>query len=746
MEQRTPDGYKRYQYIYEMERLYLQRPFSDKEMGDRLGTDRTNIYRIRKIMEEFMGIPITEHPTERSKYYIPSDYSITHIPLSREQAAALYLAARRLQQQTRTSQIHVADTLQKLSFALRKPLAEQMVRAAQVVMDQEQDIQQEAVFSTLVNAWLNRIPVRITHRVLHGEPRNYRVLPYLLEPSIWSDAVYLIGHSEYHGKLATFKTARIERAVLGTGQFEIPEDFDIHELLRHAWGVWHADEEPATVRLHFSQQVAPRVMETIWHPQQTITCQDDGSLIWQAPVAEWREMLPWVRGWGAGAEIMEPEEMRDVMVLEASRLATLYDVGTKLPTHMLFWAKTNKEGQTHPLICHLIDVGQVALILWKEVLTDSFRSQISEALGLSSDEAGRLLAFWAACHDLGKASPNFQRKYPPARSELETVGFTFPPLLGKTPCYHATITALILPDLLQELLGLQDVIGDDVAQALGGHHGVWPTDQVRRQHRSQVGDNNWHSAQRALVEELIEIFEPPRITYLGRNEIERGTQLVLLSGLTSVADWIGSMSEFFQFSTPYMVPAKYAKTAAREARQALKALGWLDWQPPENLLTFEQLHDFTPRPAQNEVINAYPGDDEPTMLIAEIATGTGKTELGLYLADRWAVLRQQRGLYVAMPTQATSNQMHGRVANYLRNRYPEQQINFHLIHSGARWRADQSELGFKTESEEPRGTIKAQGWFLPRKRTLLAPFAVGTTDQALMSTLQTRHFFVRLFG
>ena len=46
----------------------------------------------------------------------------------------------------------------------------------------------------------------------------------------------------------------------------------------------------------------------------------------------------------------------------------------------------------------------------------------------------------------------------------------------------------------------------------------------------------------------------------------------------------------------------------------------------------------------------------------------------------------------------------------------------------------------------PRGTIKAQGWFLPRKRTLLAPFAVGTVDQALMSTLQTRHFFVRLFG
>ena len=37
-------------------------------------------------------------------------------------------------------------------------------------------------------------------------------------------------------------------------------------------------------------------------------------------------------------------------------------------------------------------------------------------------------------------------------------------------------------------------------------------------------------------------------------------------------------------------------------------------------------------------------------------------------------------------------------------------------------------------------------WFLPTKRSLLAPFAVGTVDQALLSVLFTRHFFVRLFA
>ena len=45
-----------------------------------------------------------------------------------------------------------------------------------------------------------------------------------------------------------------------------------------------------------------------------------------------------------------------------------------------------------------------------------------------------------------------------------------------------------------------------------------------------------------------------------------------------------------------------------------------------------------------------------------------------------------------------------------------------------------------------RGTVAALSWFTKRKRGLLAPFAVGTVDQALMSILQTDHFFVRLFG
>ena len=49
--------------------------------------------------------------------------------------------------------------------------------------------------------------------------------------------------------------------------------------------------------------------------------------------------------------------------------------------------------------------------------------------------------------------------------------------------------------------------------------------------------------------------------------------------------------------------------------------------------------------------------------------------------------------------------------------------------------------------EQRSGRVVAMSWFLQKsKRTLLAPFGVGTVDQTLMAVLQTKHFFVRMMG
>ncbi len=750
---------RRHELIHEMQRLYKQRPYSDQELADRLETDRTNIHRIRKVMSKQMGIPIEPDPTQRGRYFIPKEFTISHIPLNRIEAAELYIAGRRLQQQTRTSQRSVASALEKLAHALGKPLAERMVRAAAVVLDQEQDPRQEAIFATLVECWLDGIPVRITHRKLHGEARTYRVHPYQLEPSVWGDGIYLIGHSEWHGKLATFKLARIEKAVKGTGTFTMPDDFDIHELLNHAWGIWHADEEPETVKLRFSRYVTPRVRETLWHPQQTLLVHDDGSSEWSARVAEPREMLPWVRGWGADVEVLEPDWVREELSKTATKLNRQYSGTVEMVrlSHYIPYAKTNRRNQdeVHALLYHLIDVGQVALALWQNVLTDGIRLHMAQTLGVSVADCGHLMAFLASLHDLGKASAAYQKKYGPAwlLQELESAGMGLQGIGDafheKTP--HGTVSMWALKTLLPEMLGWDKRISRKIAIALGGHHGAWPPPGAD----NMLDDGKypqWDAVRRDLIGELSSVFTPPKTFSPPPNDVDTNTFLTILSGLTSVADWIGSRNdEVFRYVQKPMSSRRYAETAKTLAQKALTDLGWIGWQPTGRSLSFADAFAYLgiekPNSIQEKVIERAAAQGTGTLLILEAPTGQGKTEIALYIAERWLQQQAGRGLYVAMPTQATSNQMYSRVGAFLQRQYPDLPLNYHLVHGQAAWADDlKKEVELQTVGDDRESRLNAESWFMPRKRTLLAPFGVGTVDQAFMSVLQTRHFFVRLFG
>ena len=195
------------------------------------------------------------------------------------------------------------------------------MRAAQEVLEQECDPRQAHVLEQIVEGWISGRKVRVRYHKPHAETtRVHTISPYQLEPSVWGDGVYLIGHSDHYDAVITLKLNRIEHASVTTEPFTIPAEFDSHALLAHAWGIWHADRQPCAVRLCFSPRVTPRVKETVWHPSQEICDRPDGGCEWSAQIVEWREMEPWVRGWGADVEVLAPAELR-ASVVEAVRLA-----------------------------------------------------------------------------------------------------------------------------------------------------------------------------------------------------------------------------------------------------------------------------------------------------------------------------------------------------------------------------------------------------------------------------------------
>jgi CRISPR-associated endonuclease/helicase Cas3 len=425
---------------------------------------------------------------------------------------------------------------------------------------------------------------------------------------------------------------------------------------------------------------------------------------------------------------------------------------------LLLWGKKKGEPEVrYPLLGHMLDVALVVREMWDTCLHSHLKRFLSRQIELSEEEAGACFSWWAGLHDLGKASPAFQSKSAAAREGLEAEGFGFHGYDPSQP--HGAVTASALTHLLKEKCSPR--VSSQIATAVGGHHGVFPRSEDVL-HAVALEDSSWNSARCELKERLILALRMKKEPRIERSP--KPAFFMCLAGLTAVADWIGSNDEFFPVDRN--LPTDHDIVARREMAQcALENLGWTGWAPASTRAPFGEMFPFirARRPLQEEAIRlADLLSQQPGLVIVEAPTGEGKTEAALYLTESWIARLGQQGAYVALPTQATSNQMFGRVVDFAQNCYPGRTVNLQLLHGQASLSAEFEVLKRRHHSlfrptdiwddaTTPRydgvsPTIVAAEWFTHRKRGLLAPLGVGTIDQALLAVLQAKHVFVRLFG
>jgi CRISPR-associated endonuclease/helicase Cas3 len=420
------------------------------------------------------------------------------------------------------------------------------------------------------------------------------------------------------------------------------------------------------------------------------------------------------------------------------------------------WAKkADNSADRYPLLFHMLDTAAVCGEIWEKCLQKSAHKFIASELAISSEyDTKKWVSFLAGSHDIGKASPGFQSRSDTAKQELKKIGFDFEDVKDIP---HGIVSACVLQELFQGKLSPQ--LAKKLAVVLGGHHGVFPDSEEMKRWRACLGTRKWQNVRQVLYENLGKLCG---IKDLPAPSGEPGnTFYMFLAGLTSVADWIASNETFFPYKTDHTVD-EHLNYAKGKALEALEKLGWIGWKPALTSATIQELFPFIKdvRPLQQEAITlANAIGDQPGLVIIEAPMGEGKTEAAIYLADSWVKCLGQKGYYFALPTMATSDQMFGRVEDYLIKRYPGDRVNFMLLHGHAALSAEFKTLKDKFEvqsvnkndnSDLPYDKVSAgviaSEWFTYRKRGLLAPFGVGTIDQALLAVLQTRHVFVRLFG
>jgi CRISPR-associated endonuclease/helicase Cas3 len=396
-------------------------------------------------------------------------------------------------------------------------------------------------------------------------------------------------------------------------------------------------------------------------------------------------------------------------------------------------------------------------------------SALLKRYGLADPENLKWVVFLAALHDLGKASPAFQLHSRFSSADLDTIrnrlasaGLRVPGLRD-SQTRHGAITARILPEILVDRYGFSAQAAQLFSRAAGAHHGVFATSkELGRVDSRAIGDRSWSEFRRSMIEQLARVVDVPN----RQPPMPDAAGAVALAGLLAVADWIGSMKEYFRYASAGSQPngldlRGYAAESARRAERAINEVGWMGQGAVSDANRFESLFpNIAPNALQEAAIAAASEISQPALIIIEAPMGEGKTEAAMYLAQHFAARLGQQGCYFALPTQATSNQMFTRVREFLETARAGA-VNLLLLHGHAALSAEMEVMRQRAAQVFPSAIYGGEGtgddradmstvvtaqWFTYRKRGLLAPFGVGTVDQTLMAVLQTRHYFVRLFA
>ncbi len=295
------------------------------DVARRVGVATRTVYRDLRALEDEVGVATW---SEGGRWGVVSDAFLPPLKLTLDEAMAVVLSARLMVRYADKYDPDLAAAFEKLEAVLPRPLAEYVERTLDILAQHAQDEAFSERVHRLTRAWAERRVVNLTYEparyTAEAAAREAVVHPYLIEPSLQTHALYLIGWDETRGGLRTFKIERIRSVSLTPRTFDPPEGGAVEEALRGAWDII-ADQARTEVVLRFDPSVASRVAETTWHPDQATSIGPDGSLEWRATVSGTIEIRLWILSWGDTVTVLEPAALRDDVAATLGRALARYE-------------------------------------------------------------------------------------------------------------------------------------------------------------------------------------------------------------------------------------------------------------------------------------------------------------------------------------------------------------------------------------------------------------------------------------
>ena len=135
---------------------------------------------------------------------------------------------------------------------------------------------------------------------------------------------YVIGHCHLKNEIRIFSFSRMQNVQLTKDRFEVPKDFNAKDYVDKTMGVWLSAKTNYKVRLLFSAEIGTFAAEHIWHENQTVTQNEDGSVEVSFETTQLPEVKRLVLGQGRTVKVLEPQELIEQIREEVDAVKNLY--------------------------------------------------------------------------------------------------------------------------------------------------------------------------------------------------------------------------------------------------------------------------------------------------------------------------------------------------------------------------------------------------------------------------------------
>ncbi len=187
-------------------------------------------------------------------------------------------------------------------FAASSPMA---FRFSEIRLDEHGD----RAFALLSSAERANRSVRFSYLDKEGRSSTRTADPYGF--IVNAGRIYCVAYDHGRRDMRTFAVDSVSDPELLAKTFIRPQDFNVEAYAAASIsGVLHRDQT-SEVRVRFDSRVAKAAVAAQIVAERNVERHDDGSVEIAYHVADVDELVRWVLGWGAAAEIAEPSDARE---------------------------------------------------------------------------------------------------------------------------------------------------------------------------------------------------------------------------------------------------------------------------------------------------------------------------------------------------------------------------------------------------------------------------------------------------